>query len=170
MGFNLQEIAEVTKLYGVLVTILGGILGGVLVIRFGLLNIMILGAILSALTNLLFMLMAGMDKNMTYLIFMILADNLAQGMALTAFIAFLSMLVNKQFTAVQYAMFSSVMTLFPKILGGYSGSMLDQIGYANFYLMTAIIGIPVVLMLIYALKQQVFNFDQVQPTVESEKP
>ncbi len=164
MGFSLQEIAEVTKFYGVIITILGGILGGVLVIKFGLLRIMIIGAILSALTNLLFMIMAEMDKNMLYLIFMILADNLAQGMALTAFIAFLSMLVNKQFTAVQYAMFSSVMTLFPKILGGYSGGMVEQMGYAQFYLMTAIIGIPVVLMLMYADKVNAFQFTKQQST------
>ncbi len=163
MGFTLQEIAEVTKFYGVIVTISGGILGGVLVLRFGLLKIMILGAILSALTNLLFMIMAGMDKNIVYLVFMILADNLAQGMALTAFIAFLSMLVNKNFTAVQYAMFSSVMTLFPKILGGYSGGIVEQFGYANFYLITTIIGIPVVLMLIYAMKTNAFNFQYIPP-------
>ncbi len=158
-GFNLLEIAEVTKLFGVIVTILGAFVGGLMVIRFGLMRIMILGAILSAATNLLFMVMAGMDKNMLYLIFMILADNFAQGMALTAFIAFLSMLVNRQFTAVQYAMFSSVMTLFPKIMAGYSGAMVENMGFASFYLMTTLIGIPVVLMLVYALRKNIFDFE-----------
>ncbi|VAW46025.1 AmpG permease [hydrothermal vent metagenome] len=123
-------------------------------------RIMIIAAILSAATNLLFMIMVDMDKSLVFLTFMISTDNLSQGMALTAFVGFLSLLVNRQFTAVQYAMFSSVMTLFPKILGGYSGGMVEQMGYANFYLMTAVIGIPVVLMLIYAVKINAFVFTQ----------
>ena len=150
-------------------TILGGLLGGVMVIKFGLLRIMIWGAVLSALTNLLFMVMAGMDKSMLYLTVMIVADNLAQGMALTAFIAFLSMLVNRQFTAVQYAMFSSVMTLFPKILGGYSGAMVENMGFAQFYLLTTIIGIPVVLMLVYAHKVNAFDFSAFDQAAQDAK-
>ena len=86
---------------------------------------------------------------------------------LAVFVGFLSMLVNRQFTAVQYAMFSSVMTLFPKILGGYSGGMVEQLGFANFYLMTTIIGIPVVLMLIYAAKINAFDFTKINPKQEA---
>ncbi|MGJ8664469.1 MAG: AmpG family muropeptide MFS transporter, partial [Marinicella sp.] len=151
-GFDLDEIASIVKTFGLIMTISGGILGGFLVVKYGIMKIMIIAAILSAATNLLFMMMDGMEKSLTFLTFMISADNLSQGMALTAFVGFLSLLVNRQFTAVQYAMFSSVMTLFPKIMGGYSGGMVEQMGYANFYLMTAIIGIPVVFMLIYAMK------------------
>ena len=161
-GFDLDEIASIVKTFGLLMTISGGILGGFLVVKYGIMRIMIIAAILSAATNLLFMVMDGMEKSLLFLTFMISADNLSQGMALTAFVGFLSLLVNRQFTAVQYAMFSSVMTLFPKILGGYSGGMIEQMGYANFYLMTAIIGIPVVLMLMYAVKVNAFQFDQPQ--------
>ncbi|MFC3194271.1 AmpG family muropeptide MFS transporter [Marinicella sediminis] len=159
-GFDLDEIASIVKTFGLFMTIGGGILGGFLVVRYGIMRIMIIAAVLSAATNLLFMMMVNMEKSLVFLTFMISADNLSQGMALTAFVGFLSLLVNRQFTAVQYAMFSSVMTLFPKILGGYSGGMVEQMGYANFYLMTAVIGIPVVLMLLYARKNQVFEFDQ----------
>lgn len=159
-GFDLDEIASIVKTFGLFMTISGGILGGFLVVRFGIMRIMIIAAVLSAATNLLFMMMVGMEKSLVFLTFMISADNLSQGMALTAFVGFLSLLVNRQFTAVQYAMFSSVMTLFPKILGGYSGGMVEQMGYANFYLMTVIIGIPVVLMLMYARRKQVFEFDR----------
>ena len=167
-GFDLDEIASIVKTFGLIMTISGGIVGGFLVVRYGIMKIMIIAAILSAATNLLFMVMDGMDKSLIYLTFMISADNLSQGMALTAFVGFLSLLVNRQFTAVQYAMFSSVMTLFPKILGGYSGGMVEQMGYANFYLMTAIIGIPVVLMLMYAVKIKAFEFtDQGQNNDQS---
>ncbi|MCX7554939.1 MFS transporter [Marinicella sp. S1101] len=158
-GFDLDEIAGIVKTFGLIMTISGGIVGGFLVVKYGIMRIMIIAAVLSAATNLLFMVMVDMEKSLVYLTFMISADNLSQGMALTAFVGFLSLLVNRQFTAVQYAMFSSVMTLFPKILGGYSGGMVEQMGYANFYLMTAIIGIPVVLMLMYAKKVKAFAFD-----------
>ena len=164
----MDEIASIVKTFGLFMTISGGILGGFLVVKYGIMRIMIIAAVLSAATNLLFMMMVDMEKSLVFLTFMISADNLSQGMALTAFVGFLSLLVNRQFTAVQYAMFSSVMTLFPKILGGYSGGMVEQMGYANFYLMTAVIGIPVVLMLMYARRIKAFEFDQ-QP-VSDTKP
>lgn len=160
MGFTLGEIAGVAKSFGLVMTISGGLLGGFLVLRYGIMNIMILGAIVSAGSNLLFMVMAYTGKSLWFLTVMISVDNLAQGLAAAVFVGFLSLLVNKQFTAVQYAMFSSVMTLFPKILGGYSGGMVEQMGFANFYLMTAIIGIPVLLMLIYARKVNAFGFEK----------
>ncbi|MEZ5471873.1 MAG: MFS transporter [Marinicella sp.] len=157
-GFDLAEIAGISKTFGLIMTISGGLIGGLMVVRFGIMKIMILGGILSAGTNLLFMMMAHSEKSLLFLTFVISADNLAQGLAGAVFIGFLSMLVNRQFTAVQYAMFSSVMTLFPKIMGGYSGAMVEQMGFASFYLMTTLIGIPVVLMLIYASKRQIFDF------------
>lgn len=165
MGFTLGEIAGVAKSFGLIMTISGGLLGGFMVLRYGIMKMMILGAIVSAGSNLLFMVMAYTGKSLLFLTFMISADNLAQGLAGAVFVGFLSLLVNRQFTAVQYAMFSSVMTLFPKVMGGYSGGMVEQMGFANFYLMTAIIGIPVLLMLIYARKVNAFSFDQ-----HAEKP
>ena len=73
----------------------------------------------------------------------IAADNLAAGLASAAFVAFLSSLTDVSFTAVQYAIFTSLMTLLPKVLGGYSGGMVDSIGYHNFFIFTTLIGIPV---------------------------
>ncbi|WP_218944247.1 AmpG family muropeptide MFS transporter [Marinicella rhabdoformis] len=150
LGYDLSEIATASKNIGLIMTLLGGVLGGYLAMQWGIVRVMIIGASLSALTNLLFMMMAGMEKDFELLIYMIAADNLSAGLAMAAFVAFLSLLVNKQFTAVQYAMFSSVMTLFPKILGGYSGAMVDAVGFAQFFFMTFLMGLPVVVMLIYA--------------------
>ncbi|MFK8012917.1 MAG: MFS transporter [Marinicellaceae bacterium] len=157
MGFDLGEIAGIVKTFGLIMTLTGGIVGGILVIKFGVIRIMILGAFLSAITNVLFMIMAETGKSIEFLVVLISADNLSAGLAMAAFIGFLSMLVNKSFTAVQYAMFSSVMTLFPKILAGFSGSFVDFWGFSNFFLLTAIIGIPVVLLLIYAERKQSFK-------------
>jgi len=78
------------------------------------------------------------------------ADNLSAGMAGAAFIAYLSSLTNVSFTAVQYALFSSLMTLFPKLMSGYSGSIVESMGYANFFLGTALLGVPVLLLVYLA--------------------
>lgn len=159
MGFDLSEIAGVVKTFGLIMTLTGGFVGGLMVVKYGIIRIMIYGAVLSASTNILFMIMAQTGKSIEFLVLVISADNLSSGVALAAFIGFLSLLVNKTFTAVQYAMFSSVMTLFPKILGGFSGSFVESWGFANFFLLTALIGIPVVVMLLYAQRQRCFEFE-----------
>ena len=86
-------------------------------------------------------------------------DNLAAGLAGAVFIAFLSALTNIRFTAVQYAIFSSLMTLLPKTLGGYSGSIVDKIGYPGFFLFTALLGIPV-LLLVYLADKKIYSRQQ----------
>lgn len=153
MGFTKPEIATVVKTFGLFMTIIGGFLGGILVLRFGVMRILLLGAVLSALTNLLFMLLAQMGNDIVMLYIVISADNLSGGLASAAFIAFLSSLTNISFTAVQYAIFSSLMTLLPKVLGGYSGSMVEGIGYEHFFLFTALLGVPVLLLIFLAARR-----------------
>ncbi len=150
MGFTLDQIANITKIFGPIMIIFGSFLGGGLVLRYGVMRILFLGAVLSAATNLLFMLLAHSGTNVSMLILVIAADNLSAGLASAAFIAYLSGLTNISFTAFQYAVFSSIMTLFPKLLGGYSGSIVDAIGYSSFFLLTAILGIPVLLLVYLA--------------------
>jgi PAT family beta-lactamase induction signal transducer AmpG len=153
LGFSKIEIANVVKTFGLFMTIAGGFLGGLLAVRFGVMKILFLGAALSAATNLLFMLLAYVGYDLTLLYIVISADNLSAGLASAAFIAFLSQLTNISFTAVQYAIFSSLMTLLPKILGGYSGSMVDLMGYPQFFMLTAILGIPVLVLILVAGKE-----------------
>lgn len=153
LGFTKPEIASVVKTFGLIMTIIGGFLGGLLSVRFGVLKILFLGALLSAITNLLFMLLAQVGHDMSLLYVVISADNLSAGLASAAFIAFLSSLTNISFTAVQYAIFSSLMTLLPKILGGYSGTIVETIGYQYFFLSTALMGIPVLVLIVWANKR-----------------
>ena len=87
-----------------------------------------------------------------WLYFAIIVDNLASGLAGAAFIAFLSSLTSVSFTAVQYAIFSSLMTLTPKLLGGYSGTIVSNIGYPNFFLMTTLVGIPILILVVWVAK------------------
>ena len=153
LGFTKPEIASVVKSFGLLMTIAGGFLGGILTIRFGVMRILFVGALCSALTNLLFMMLAQAGHDMPLLIIVISADNLSAGLASAAFIAFLSSLTNISFTAVQYAIFSSLMTLLPKILGGYSGTIVETFGYSRFFLITALMGIPVLILIAWTGKR-----------------
>ncbi len=146
LGFNKQEIANFSKVFGLIMTLAGGLVGGVLTRHFGVLRILLLGAILASATNLLFMLLAETGKEPIMLALVIAADNLSAGIASMAFIAYLSSLTNISFTAVQYAIFSSLMLLLPKLLGGYSGGMVASVGYPNFFLITTLMGIPAILL------------------------
>lgn len=152
MGFTKTQIASVSKVFGLWMTIIGGFLGGLLAVRYGVMRILLLGAILSAGTNLLFILLAnsetGGSPDINLLFIVIGADNLSAGLASAAFIAFLSSLTNVSFTAVQYAIFSSLMTLFPKVLGGYSGGFVESMGYANFFIMTTLLSLPVLILIL----------------------
>jgi PAT family beta-lactamase induction signal transducer AmpG len=146
LGFSKPQIAKAVNTFGVLVSIAGGFLGGVLATRFGVMRILMLGAVLSAATNLAFVGLAYAGHNVPLMYATVFADNLAAGLASAAFVAFLSSLTNVQFTAVQYAIFSSLMTLLPKTLGGYSGSIVDGIGYPGFFIFTTLIGVPVLVL------------------------
>ena len=143
LGFTKPQIATAVQTFGVFVSIFGGLLGGLLATRFGVLPMLMLGAILSAATNLVFILLARIGNDLLWLYLAVAADNLAAGLASAAFVAFLSSLTSISFTAVQYAIFSSLMTLLPKVLGGYSGTLVASIGYPGFFLFTTLIGVPV---------------------------
>ena len=149
LGFSKITIANVVKSFGLGMTIVGGFIGGILALRYGVMRILFAGAVLSALTNILFIILAkaGQDIGLLYLV--IAADNLSAGLASAAFVAFLSSLTNISFTAMQYAIFSSIMTLFPKVLGGYSGSIVEGIGYESFFLITALMGLPVIFLIVW---------------------
>ncbi len=154
MGYTKDEVAAVTKVFGVIMTLLGAFIGGVLSMRFGVMRILMLGAILSAASNLLFAGLSTRGHDVNALIFVISADNLSSGIASAAFIAYLSGLTNVNYSATQYALFSSMMLLLPKFLAGYSGKYVDAFGYANFFNATALLGLPVLLLVWLAARQQ----------------
>ncbi len=152
MGFTKDEVAAVTKVYGVIMTLAGAFVGGVLSMRFGVMRILMLGAVLSACTNLLFAWLAGHGHDVTALIAVVSADNLASGIASAAFIAYLSSLTNVSYSATQYALFSSMMLLAPKFVAGFSGDYVNAFGYAQFFTATALLGAPVLALVWLASK------------------
>ena len=146
MQYTKAEVAAVTKIYGVIMTLVGAWIGGVLSMRFGVMRILMAGAVMSAVSNLLFAWLAGHGHDVNALIVVVSADNLAGGIASAAFVAYLSSLTNIQYSATQYALFSSLMLLLPKFVAGWSGAFVDQFGYATFFTSTALLGVPVLLL------------------------
>jgi PAT family beta-lactamase induction signal transducer AmpG len=154
LGFTLKEIGSVAKLFGFFMGLIGAAMGGVFVVRYGIKKPLMVGAILIILTNLLFVWLAVTEKSITSLALVISADSLSGGLATSAFIAYLSSLTNRAYTATQYALFSSLMTLPAKFLGGFAGIVVDASGYAYFFLYAGLLGIPALLLIIYIIYQQ----------------
>ena len=142
MGFSKTDVADITKVFGFAMTIAGSGLGGVLVMRYGVRKILLLGAILTAATNLLFIAISLHPPNLVTLGVVVSADNLSGGIANVALIAWLSSMTSASFTATQYALFSSLMTLPGKFIGGFSGVVVAGFGYAEFFLISALMGLP----------------------------
>jgi len=140
-------------------TVLGAALGGLLIARIGIMRTLFIGAVLSAVTNLLFVWLAGRGHDVSGLVFTISADNLSAGIASSAFIAYLSGLTNTAYSATQYALFSSVMLLLPKSVAGFSGQFVDAYGYESFFIATALLGVPV-LILVGLAGQARFNVSE----------
>ena len=151
-GYEIKDIATFSKFFGLIATILGGFLGGIVAMRFGTYKSLLIGAITAALTNVLFSFLAITEKNLFFLATIITADNLASGFAGAAFVVYLSSLTSIRFTATQYALFSSLMLFIPKLIAGYSGAIVDVINYPFFFIFTAILGIPVIFIIIYLNK------------------
>jgi len=153
MGFSNTEIANVTKIYGIIMTLLGALSGGVLVVRYGILRPMLFGAIMVAIANLLFAIMVSKGHDLTWFTIIISADNFSGGFAASTFIAYLSSLVNTAYTATQYALFSSIMTLPAKVISGFSGIVVDSAGYTSFFIYTASLGIPAIVMVLWLIQR-----------------
>jgi PAT family beta-lactamase induction signal transducer AmpG len=153
MGFTKDEVATVSKIYGVVMTLAGAFVGGVLSMRLGVMRVLMLGAVLSAASNLLFAGLASRGHDLTALVLVVSADNLAGGIASAAFIAYLSSLTNVSYSATQYALFSSLMLLLPKFIAGYSGAFVDAYGYHAFFTGTAALGVPVLLLVALAARR-----------------
>lgn len=147
-GFSLVEIANVTKVYGVVVGLLGALAGGWAVMRFGIQASLLFGGIVAAASNLMFAWLAVSGHDTTLFVASISIDNFSGNFAGTALIAYMSGLTSPAFVATQYALLSSLYALPGKFIGGFSGYMVDALGYAHFFVASALIGIPVALLCI----------------------
>lgn len=154
LGFNKKDIAEISKLFGFFMTIAGAALGGVFVVRYGVMRPLLVGAIASASTNLLFAALANTKPDLVLLAGVISADNLSGGFATAVFIAYLSGLARSGYTATQYALFSSLMTFPAQLLGGFSGIIVDRFGYINFFIYASLIGLPAIFLVAWFWRRE----------------
>ena len=154
LGYSKAVIANISGAWGLGMTILGALLGGSLATRFGILRPLLATAFLAAITNLLFAWMAGQGGATYALVLTISADNLSGGLAGSVFIAWLSSLTNIRYTATQYALFSSLMTLPGKFLSGFGGIVVDAMDYPTFFVLSALLGLPAVGLILIIMKYQ----------------
>ena len=152
LGFSGVEIAAITKIYGILATVIGGLVGGAIVARIGLFRTLMIGGILQAATNLLFTVLALRGHDIVWLGIAITADNLAGGVAAAAFVAYLSGLCNRAFTATQYALLSSFMAQGRTLMSTPSGWLAKQLDWPEFWALTAFMAIPGLLLLFWLIR------------------
>ncbi len=152
MGYSKTEIANIAKIFGFFMSIAGAALGGVLVVKWGIFKPLLIGAVAVAVTNLFFAVLSTLEPRIEYLAIVISADNISGGFAATAFVAYLSSLTNRAYTATQYALFSSLMTLPGKFISGFSGLIVDGFGYAEFFVFAALLGLPAIFIVNFLMK------------------
>lgn len=148
LGFSLKEIAAVVKAFGLVSSLLGVVIGGVIVARLGVLRALFVGAALVMVSSLNFSMLASSgNPNVAALAVVNSFDNLTLGVHGTALLAFLASLTSARYTATQYAVLSSIYAMPGKMLMGTSGIVVDHIGYPKFFMYTASLSIPALILL-----------------------
>lgn len=152
LGTDTAILANITKLYGFASSVIGAFFGGYLITKIGLIRTLWIGAILQAATNLLFALLAQTGNDVPLLTTAIISDNFCGALATTAFVAFISGLCNLNYTATQYALLSALSSVGRTVISSYGGSIVEQTGWAEFFVITAIAAIPGIIALYFITK------------------
>ena len=153
MGFTTVEIANVSKVFGLGATIAGGLIGGVMVSRLGIMRTLLICGVLQIAGTLVFVLQALAGHSVPMLIVTIAAENVTSGMATSAFVAYLSSLCNQAYTATQYALLSSFMAFARDVLSASAGWMADYLDWVGFFLFSAAIAVPGLLVLLWLMRR-----------------
>ena len=153
IGFSKSEIALISKFYGMVMTITGSLLGGLLVVRYGIFKTLLIGGIAQALSNLAFAAQALVGKSLPMLAVTISIENFTGGIATIAFIAYLSSLCNVAYTATQFALLTSLMAFARTIFASGGGWLADQMNWVAYFLLTTVAAVPGLLLLLWLIKQ-----------------
>ena len=157
IGFENIEIANASKLFGVLATILGVFIGGLLVKKIGILKSLLLSAFLQMISNILFFVLSKIGPDYSFLIITVLGENISGGIGSASFVAYLSVLCNRNFTATQYALLSSVMGVARTFIASPSGFVVEFLGWSNFFLISTLFAIPGLVILFWMEKKFPIN-------------
>ena len=149
IGFSKSDIAIYSKTLGWITTVVFTLLGGLFVIRSGVLKAMFLAGIVMAATNILFSILAWSDKSELLFAIAVIFDDIAAAFATVAFVAFISLLVDRAYTATQYALLASIGTAGRTTLASSSGALVDWLNgnWGLFFILTALMVIPSLLIL-----------------------
>jgi PAT family beta-lactamase induction signal transducer AmpG len=146
MGFSKTEIGAVTKIYGVWIGIAGAFVGGAAVARWGAWRTLGVAIVLESCSNLLYLLLPSHHGSLPMLTVAISGQNFAEGLLGPPTVAFLSLLVNRQHTATQYALLSSLVNLPGKMLGFFAGGIVMAIGYSGYFAITVVSILPAMIL------------------------
>lgn len=149
IGFTKIQIASITKAFGLAATIIGGVIGGIIVDRMGILRSLFVCGILQMISNLMFAVLAMVGNDPGMLSLTIAIENLSGGMATAAFVAYLSSLCNVAYTATQYALLTSFMAFGRTLLSSSGGWLADQMGWISFFIVTTGAALPGLLLLVW---------------------
>ena len=149
LGFSASDVGKINKGLGLVSLLVGAALGGSLMVRLGLFRSLLFFGALQLLSNLSFMVLAWIGKSYGAMAFAVAFENLSGGMGTAAFVAFLMSLCNRRYTATQYALLSSLASLGRVFIAPTSGYVVESVGWANFFLITAITALPGLLLLSY---------------------
>lgn len=153
LGFTLDQIALVSKVYGVIMTLAGALIAGLLVKRYGIPITLLVGLLLLTAANLFYAYLAGITPGLDWLAAAISIDNLGNGIAGTAFIAYMSSLTNTAYTATQYALFGTLWSLPAKSIASFWGRIVDAFGYPPFFIYTAAMGVPALVLIVWLIRR-----------------
>jgi PAT family beta-lactamase induction signal transducer AmpG len=153
MGFTNDEIADVSKFFGIVVTLVGVALGGLLVARIGLMRSLLVGGIVQMLSNIMFAAQAQVGHDIYFLMLTIGLENLSGGIGSAAFVAYLSGLCNVAFTGTHYALFSSLAAIGRTVLSSPGGVLVEQMGWFNYFILSTFVAIPGLLLLLYMMRR-----------------
>ncbi len=152
LGFTKVEIATVAKIYGVAATLAGVAAGGILVARLGVLRALLVSGMLQMLSNLMYIAQVWAGHDIFVLTLTIGTENLTNGMGSAAFVAYLSGLCSTAFTATQYALLTSLMTIGINTLSASGGYLADQLGWTPFFLIATVACLPGLALLLWIMR------------------
>jgi PAT family beta-lactamase induction signal transducer AmpG len=153
LDFTKIEVATISKIYGVVATLAGVALGGVLVARIGVFRALLLCGGMQALSNLMYALQVWAGHDVLMLTFTISGENLTGGMASAAFVAYLSLLCSREFTATQYALLSSLATVGLNVLAASGGKLAETLGWIPFFVVSTAACLPSLLILVWLMRR-----------------
>ena len=151
-GFTKSEIATVSKIFGVIMTVTGVFIGGLIVNRYGIMKSLLGCGILQMLSNLMYAAQAMMGHDVGFLYFTIGIENLSGGMGSSAFVAYLSVLCNTKYAGTQFALFTSFMAFGRTLLSASSGWVVEQIGWFDFFIVSTFAALPGLLLLVWMMR------------------